>query len=56
MGLDLLFSLGAMFVIAVMVGVVESVMARLRMVRVPQLLAAATMLVILALVLELRLP
>ena len=39
---DLPLSLAAMFVIAVTVGVVESVMARLRMVRVPQLLAGAT--------------
>lgn len=52
--IDLLLSLGAMFVVAVTVGVVESVMARLRMVRVPQLLAGATMLAILALVLEYR--
>jgi formate hydrogenlyase subunit 4 len=42
--------------VAVIVGVVESVMARLRMVRVPQLLAGATMLAILALVLEYRSP
>lgn len=50
--IDLLLSL--MFVIAVTVGVVESTMARLRMVRVPQLLVGATMLAILALVLEYR--
>lgn len=54
--LDLLLSLVAMFFVAVAVGVVESVMARLRMVRVPQLLAGATMLAILALVLEYRSP
>ncbi len=52
--LDLLLSLGGMFFLAVTVGVVESVMARLRMVRVPQILAGATMLAILALVLEYR--
>lgn len=54
--LDLPLSLLCMFAISVTVGMVESVMARLRMVRVPQLLAGATTLAILALVLEYRAP
>lgn len=54
--LDVVLSLLCMFGMAVVVGVVESVMARLRMVRVPQLLAGATTLAILALVLEYRMP
>ena len=37
-----------------MVGVIESTMARLRLVRVPQLLVAASVLSVLALVLVLR--
>jgi formate hydrogenlyase subunit 4 len=52
--IDLTLSLACMFALAVLVGAVESVMARLRMVRVPQLLAGATTLAILALVLEFR--
>jgi formate hydrogenlyase subunit 4 len=40
--------------VAVAIGVVESVMARLRMNRVPQLLVAASALAILALILVLR--
>ena len=43
-------ALGGLAAVAVTVGVIESVMARLRLVRVPQLLAAATVLAILALV------
>jgi len=54
--LDVVLSLLCMFGLAIVVGVVESVMARLRMVRVPQLLAGATTLAILALVLEYRMP
>ena len=54
--LDVFLSLTLLFLMAVLVGVVESVMARLRMVRVPQLLAGATTLAILALVLEYRIP
>lgn len=46
--------LGGMLVLAVAVGVIESVMARLRLVRVPQLLAAASALSALALVLSVR--
>jgi len=38
---DLGLSLGGMLVVAVMVGVIESIMARLRLVIVPQLLVGA---------------
>ena len=51
---DLLLSVAGMFVLAVVVGVIESVMARLRMLRVSQLLVVATALSVLALVLEYR--
>ncbi len=47
-------ALGGMFGLAVSVGVVESSMARLRLLRVPQLLAAAMVLSALALVLLMR--
>ncbi len=47
-------ALAGMAVLAVAVGVVESVMARLRMIRVPQLLVAACAFSVLALVLVLR--
>ena len=50
--LDLGLSLGSVFAAAVVVGVVESSMARLRLVRVPQLLVGAAVLAVLALVLE----
>lgn len=50
--LDLLISLGSVLALAVVVGVVESTMARLRLVRVPQLLVGAAVLAVLALVLE----
>ena len=52
--LDLGAALGGMFALAVLVGVIESVMARLRLLRVPQLLVGATVLSGLALVLLLR--
>jgi formate hydrogenlyase subunit 4 len=45
---------GGMIVLAALTGVVESVMARLRMARVPQLLVAACAFSVLALVLVLR--
>jgi len=51
---DLLVSVVGIFVLAVVVGVIESVMGRLRMVRVSQLLAIATTLSTLALILEYR--
>jgi formate hydrogenlyase subunit 4 len=41
-------------VLAVLVGVVETVMARLKLVRVPQLLVGATALAVLAMVLVMR--
>lgn len=43
-----------MLVLAVSIGIVESVMARLRMVRIPQLLVGATILSAFAMLLELR--
>jgi formate hydrogenlyase subunit 4 len=52
--LDLCLHLLAMFSLAACTGLVESVMARLRMPRVPQLLLGATTLAVLALVLEYR--
>jgi formate hydrogenlyase subunit 4 len=51
---DLLCGLAGLAVLAVVVGVIESTMARLRLVRVPQFLVAASVLSILALVLVLR--
>jgi formate hydrogenlyase subunit 4 len=50
--LDTLLALAAVLVLAVIVGLVESSMARLRMVRVPQLLVGASALAALAFVLE----
>lgn len=50
--LDLAVALASMLALAVVVGVVESSMARLRLVRVPQLLVGAAVLAVLALVLE----
>ena len=52
--LDVGAGLGGMFVMAVAVGVVESSMARLRLLRVPQLLVGAGALAALALILTLR--
>ena len=49
---DLVLALAAMLVLAIAVGVVESTMARLRLIRVPQLLVGAVTLSILALILE----
>ncbi len=45
---------GGMFALAVIVGVIESVMARLRLIRIPQLLAGAAALAALAMILALR--
>ena len=50
----LIVSFAGMLVLAVLVGVVETVMARLKLVRVPQLLVGATALAVLAVVLVLR--
>jgi formate hydrogenlyase subunit 4 len=52
--LDIGAGLGAMFAVAVAVGVVESSMARLRLLRVPQLLVGAGALAALALILTLK--
>jgi len=52
--LDLVLFLCGLFVLAVLIGVVESTMARLRLPRVPQVLVGTTLLSIFALVLVLR--
>lgn len=52
--LDLLVFLAGLLVLAVVIGVVESTMARLRLPRVPQVLVGTTLLSIFALVLVLR--
>jgi len=52
--LDWAIFLVLMLVLAVSIGIVESVMARLRMVRIPQLLVGATILSAFAMLLELR--
>lgn len=52
--LDLLLGIGGIFVVAVLVGVVESTMARLRLIRVPQLLVVASVLAVIALLWVLR--
>jgi len=52
--LDVGAALGALFAVAIAVGVVESSMARLRLLRVPQLLVGAGALAALALILTLR--
>ncbi len=52
--LDLLVFLGGELALAVLIGVVESVMARLRLPRVPQVLVGTTLLSVFALVLVLR--
>lgn len=51
---DLAAGIGGMLVLAVVVGVIESTIARLRLVRVPQFLVAASVLAVLALVLVMR--
>jgi formate hydrogenlyase subunit 4 len=51
--LNILEGLAGMFLIAVLVGIIESVMARLRLARIPQLLAAAGALSALAFILSL---
>jgi len=52
--LDALAAVAGMFVLAVVIGIVESTMARLRLVRVPQLLVGAGALSVFALILALR--
>ncbi len=53
-GVDLGAGIGGMVALAAVVGVIESTIARLRLVRVPQFLVAASVLSILALVLVMR--
>jgi formate hydrogenlyase subunit 4 len=52
--LDMLVAMAGLLGLAVIVGVVESSMARLRLVRVPQLLVGASALAVLALILAMR--
>ncbi len=52
--LDALVFLGGQLLLAVLIGVVESVMARLRLVRIPQMLIGTTLISVFALVLLLR--
>jgi formate hydrogenlyase subunit 4 len=54
--MDVVISLVAIALLAVLIGVVESTFARLRLVRVPQLLVGAATLTVLALILEFRVP
>ena len=52
--INIAVSIGGMFALAVVIGIIESTMARLRLVRVPQLLVGAGVLAALALILVLR--
>jgi formate hydrogenlyase subunit 4 len=52
--LDVASFLAGMFLLAVVIGVVESSMARLQLLRVPKLLVGATALAVVAVVLVLR--
>ena len=52
--IDAMVSLAGMFVLAALVGVVESIMARLRLLKIPQILLGAGTLTVLALFLVLR--
>ncbi len=52
--LDLLIFLGGELLLAILIGVIESIMARLRMPRIPQMLIGTTLLSVFALVLTLR--
>lgn len=54
LGVDAVLFMAGMLIIAVAIGVVESVMARLQLVRIPQLLIGTTLISIFALVLVLR--
>jgi len=51
---DALIFLGGQLLLAVLIGVIESIMARLRLVRVPQILIGTTLISVFALVLVLR--
>jgi formate hydrogenlyase subunit 4 len=52
--IDIATSIGGMLALAIVIGIIESTMARLRLVRVPQLLVGASVLATLALILVLR--
>jgi formate hydrogenlyase subunit 4 len=52
--LDMTAALGGMFFVAVLIGVIESIMARLRLLRVPQLLVGAGAITVMGLILILR--
>ncbi|MBW6521508.1 MAG: NADH-quinone oxidoreductase subunit H [Desulfoarculaceae bacterium] len=54
MALDILLFIGGMLLLAVVIGVVESTMARLRLLRIPQLLVGAILLSFFSLILLLR--
>jgi len=54
LAVDAAAAVAGMFLLAVATGVVESVMARLRLLRVPQLLVAAVVLSVLAMLLVVR--
>jgi formate hydrogenlyase subunit 4 len=54
MAVDILLFIGGMLLLAVVIGVVESTMARLRLLRIPQLLVGATLLSFFSLILLLR--
>jgi len=53
-GVDLAIGIAGMMILAALVGMIESSIARLRLVRAPQFLVAASVLSILALVLVMR--
>jgi formate hydrogenlyase subunit 4 len=52
--LDIATAIIGMFVLAVVIGIIESAMARLRLVRVPQLLVGASVIAVIGLILILR--
>ncbi|MFA5793952.1 MAG: NADH-quinone oxidoreductase subunit H [Candidatus Brocadiia bacterium] len=52
--IDLLIAIGSLFLLATLIGIIESVMARLRLVRIPQLLIVAGTFSILAFILIIR--
>lgn len=54
MALDILLFIGGMLFMAVVIGVIESVMARLRLLRIPQLLVGVSLLSFFSLILLLR--
>jgi formate hydrogenlyase subunit 4 len=54
MALDILLFIGGLLFMAVVIGVIESVMARLRLLRIPQLLVGVSLLSFFSLILLLR--